>query len=73
VEARCAPEVALERLARRRAQDRDASDAGPDLYPLSAARFEPFDESSEGERRSVSTDAAGWERLAAEIAAELGR
>ncbi len=41
LEARCPPDLARERLARRAALGADPSDAGPDLYARSAAGFEP--------------------------------
>jgi aminoglycoside phosphotransferase family enzyme/predicted kinase len=60
VEARCAAEVARERLARRAAAGRDPSDAGPELYDASAREFEPASEWPERSRASVLTDASDW-------------
>jgi len=58
IEARCAPEIARERLARREAEGGGASDAGPAFYERSVARFEPV---GPAERlHVVHTDAAGW-------------
>ncbi len=59
VEARCAPDVALERLARREAADTDPSDAGPDFYATSVARFEPV--RGETHLEVVFTDRANWQ------------
>jgi aminoglycoside phosphotransferase family enzyme/predicted kinase len=73
IETCCAPAVALQRLARREAIGRDASDAGPALYATSLARFEAFDEDAEGERHRVVTDRPRWERDLAGLAARLRR
>jgi aminoglycoside phosphotransferase family enzyme/predicted kinase len=73
LEARCAPAVALDRLARRQAQGADASDAGPEFYAHSAARFEPLREWPAAELRIVQTDAEEWRGALRAIAAELRR
>jgi len=62
VEVRCAPEVARRRLARRRAEARDPSDAGPELHARSAAAFEPVEDWPAARRCAVDTDVPGWER-----------
>jgi predicted kinase len=64
VETRCDEAEVLARLARRRDAGRDPSDAGPELYAASAARFEPLVEWPAGLRLEVRTDRDGWrERL----------
>jgi len=62
VEVRCAPEVARQRLARRRTEARDASDAGPELHARSAAAFEPTEDWPAARRCAVDTDVPDWER-----------
>lgn len=71
IEARCARDTALERLARRAALRQDASDAGPELYARSVAGFEPVGETPL--QRVVHTDRPGWRRRVQEIARELRR
>ncbi len=71
VETRCAASVARERLARREAQGADPSDAGPQFYARSAARFEPPEEWPAAERRVVETDRADWRKLLRAIAEDL--
>lgn len=75
VETRCPREIALARLARRAADARDASDAGPELHAQSVARFDAFDPSLEGRRWTLDTDRPAWRdgvvRIAAELAAGL--
>jgi aminoglycoside phosphotransferase family enzyme/predicted kinase len=70
-EARCAPAVARQRLARRQAQGGDASDAGPELHAPSAARFEPPHEWPAAGLRTVQTDAEEWRDGLRAIAGEL--
>jgi hypothetical protein len=70
--ARCAPGVALERLARRAAEGRDASDAGPELLAASVRSFEPLADWPEAERAELHTDRAGWRDALAGVAAGLG-
>jgi aminoglycoside phosphotransferase family enzyme/predicted kinase len=60
VEVSCAPQVALERLARRRAAGTDPSDAGPETYAPSVRGFEPPDEWPEARRLRIATDAPDW-------------
>jgi aminoglycoside phosphotransferase family enzyme/predicted kinase len=69
IEVRCAPEVALERLARRQAGGSSASDAGPEFYERSVARFEPVD----GSERSqvLCTDGEGWRDALADRVSDL--
>jgi len=62
VEVRCAPEVARQRLAQRRTEARDASDAGPELHARSAAAFEPVEDWPPARRCAVDTDVPDWER-----------
>lgn len=71
VEARCAREVALERLSRRRREGRDPSDAGPELYDRSRAGFEPPGEWPRARRLAVATDAPEWRDRAAAAVREL--
>jgi aminoglycoside phosphotransferase family enzyme/predicted kinase len=69
LEARCAAEIALDRLARRQAIGSDPSDAGPDFYETSVARFEP----ARGEMHLdvVRTDRDGWQESLGVIAAAV--
>jgi aminoglycoside phosphotransferase family enzyme/predicted kinase/RimJ/RimL family protein N-acetyltransferase len=60
VETRCGRGVVLERLARREAEGRDPSDAGPDFHDRSAARFEPVSEWPAGEHLVIDTGSDGW-------------
>ena len=60
VEVACSREVALERLARREAEGRDASDAGPALHAWSVRSFEPLDEWPAQRRVHLSTDDPSW-------------
>jgi len=60
VEARCAPEVARERLARRARAGRDPSDAGPEFLDTSRAAFEPPEEWPAARSLAVATDEPGW-------------
>ncbi|MGH0031945.1 MAG: AAA family ATPase [Myxococcota bacterium] len=69
VEARCAADEAVDRLARRRARGGDPSDAGPELYAQSADAFEPV-RSEEGlDCTAMGTDAPDWRERAAALAA----
>ncbi len=72
VEARCARETTLERLARRRAEGRDPSDAGPEQYAASVADFEPVVRARSSEVHwIVDTGAKNWRmELAARFVAE---
>ncbi len=70
LETRCAPEVARERLARRAAAGTDASDAGPELYARSLARFERVGADEGIAFDLVDTGEADWqERLAGRLSA----
>lgn len=60
VETSCGAEVARERLARRAADGRDPSDAGPELHAESEHGFEPSTEWPECLRIPVRTDAPAW-------------
>lgn len=71
VEARCAREVALERLARREAEGRDPSDAGPALYDRSVEHFEPPTEWPEAQRAAVDTGRADWRETLHALAGRL--
>jgi aminoglycoside phosphotransferase family enzyme/predicted kinase len=73
VETRCAPEVALARLARRERSGADASDAGPALYPHSRAGFESYDAETEGPQLVVETDRPSWREELERAAARLAR
>jgi aminoglycoside phosphotransferase family enzyme/predicted kinase len=72
VEVRCSAEVAIERLTRRKAAGRDPSDAGPDLYPTSVARFESVT-AAEGQVHVVHTDDDDWLGSLAEIVGAFGQ
>jgi len=65
IEVRCAPEIAVERLARRQAEGSSASDAGPAFYERSVARFEPVDESECSQ--AVRTDDDSWRETLATL------
>ncbi len=69
LEARCPAEVALDRLARRQATGSDPSDAGPDFYATSVARFEP----AKGEMHLdvIRTDRDNWQESLGEITADV--
>lgn len=71
VEARCAPEVARERLARRRQAGGDPSDAGPELEAASRAGFEPLDEWPEAQRSWLRTDEPDAARALEDLARRL--
>lgn len=71
VEVRCRRETALGRLARREAEGRDPSDAGPALYDFSAAGFEATDEWPRPLRVVASTEDPGWREALAEVAARV--
>ena len=71
IETRCAASVARERLARREAAGRDASDAGPAFYDRSVERFEPPREWPAAQLRVVHTDRDDWRRELRAIAAGL--
>ena len=60
IEVECRGDTALERLRERQVAGRDASDAGPDFYAISAGRFEPPCEWPRGTRVRLRTDAPGW-------------
>jgi len=53
-------EITLDRLAKRQAAGGSASDAGPEFYATSAARFEPPNEWPRGTRLQIPTDAPNW-------------
>ncbi len=62
IEAHCPEGETLRRLARRKREGLDASDAGPELYAASRANFEPWE--AGGHQLHVDTSKAGWrERL----------
>ena len=71
VEVGCAEAVAIGRLARRRAEGGDPSDAGPDLYAAKAAAFEPPDEWPGPRRVGVRTDEPGWRARLRAISRDL--
>jgi aminoglycoside phosphotransferase family enzyme/predicted kinase len=68
VEARCAGEVARERLRRRAEAADDASDADASLHRASAAAFEPATEWSREARAAVATDDPDWRQRLLEVA-----
>jgi predicted kinase len=61
VEAQCDPDVARERMARRKEAGTDPSDAGPESYAPSARGFEPPEEWPASRRARVATDGESWE------------
>lgn len=69
IEVRCAPEIALERLARREAGGASASDAGPRFYQRSVARFESVDASECS--HILHTDSDSWRDALASIIRDL--
>ncbi len=71
IEARCTPELAMERLAHREAEGRDPSDAGPALYQQSVQRFEATEEWPLRDRKIVDTGDPNWPTLLREFAAAL--
>ena len=60
IEVECEEATTLDRLAKRQAAGGSASDAGPEFYATSAARFEPPDEWPRGTRVQLRTDAPNW-------------
>jgi aminoglycoside phosphotransferase family enzyme/predicted kinase len=64
VETRCALPVVRERLERRREEDRDASDAGPELLAQSRRWFRKVQGLPRGEHCVIRTDAPGWRQAA---------
>ena len=62
VETRCAGPRVLERLARREAEGRDPSEAGPAEYAQSDRGFERPEEWPRGGRWIVRTDVPSWKR-----------
>lgn len=71
VETRCPREVVLARLARRQAEARDPSDAGPELFEKSAAAFEPPGEWPSEARAAVDTSAPDWSKRVRELAERI--
>ena len=72
VEARCAPEVARARLARREDAGGDPSDAGPALYDRSVASFVPIAAGGGLAHVAIDTDDASWRARVASVAREIG-
>jgi aminoglycoside phosphotransferase family enzyme/predicted kinase len=72
VETRCEAGRVLERLARRAAEGRDPSDAGPEFYLRSAADYEAPLEWPERDRIQLSSDLPGWSGQLDGLAARLG-
>jgi aminoglycoside phosphotransferase family enzyme/predicted kinase len=60
IEVECKERTTLDRLAKRQAAGGSASDAGPEFYATSVARFEPPDEWPRGTRVQLRTDASSW-------------
>jgi aminoglycoside phosphotransferase family enzyme/predicted kinase/CBS domain-containing protein len=60
IEVECDEGTTLDRLTKRQAAGGSASDAGPEFYATSAARFEPPDEWPRGTRVQLRTDAPSW-------------
>jgi hypothetical protein len=61
VECRCDRELTLARLSRRQTEDRDPSDAGPELYEYSSQRFDSTDTWPAEQRLVVDTDSEHWQ------------
>ena len=72
VETVCAPSVALARLAARAREGRDPSDAGPELYAQSEARFEPPLEWPAAARARITTDSPTWSADATQLLGRFG-
>ncbi len=60
VETRCARGTALARLARRAADGRDPSDAGPEQLTRSESHYEPPRSQAGAECYRIATDSPGW-------------
>jgi len=60
LETRCRSEVAIERLAKRAARGKDASDAGPEFYAESASRFAPVSAPAGGTHIAIDTEPDTW-------------
>lgn len=60
VQTRCARDTALERLARRAAEGKDPSDAGPERLARSESQYEPPRSQADAELYTVATDQPGW-------------
>jgi predicted kinase len=73
VEVACSRPVALERLARREAEGRDASDAGPALHAWSVRSFEPPDDWPAARRVLLATDDPSWRDRVPALVARAGR
>jgi aminoglycoside phosphotransferase family enzyme/predicted kinase len=73
VETSAGADTVLERLRRRSAEGRDPSDAGPELYAESVARYEPPDEWPAAERARVETDRGDLEAQLDAVAARVLR
>jgi hypothetical protein len=71
VEARASEAETRDRLARRRAQGSDASDAGPELLAQSRREFEPLADDFVASTSAVWTDRADWEQVVDALAREL--
>ncbi len=71
VETACADSVARARLARRREQGGDVSDAGPAEHGRSAEAFQPCDEWPAAARLRLRTDSEDWPDALRARAAEL--
>ena len=71
LEVRAEEGVARARLARRLAEDADASDAGPERLAASIREFEPIDPTTESDRRVVWTDRSGWRAELDAVARDL--
>ena len=63
VETRCSRAGTLRRLADRTRLATDPSDAGPDFYTESVARFAPVDEAGPWTHLVVDTEARGWRQF----------
>ncbi|MBW2269110.1 MAG: AAA family ATPase [Deltaproteobacteria bacterium] len=70
----CCEEIAtLERLARRAARGESLSDAGPELYASSHARFEPCGPDEAEDWRRVATEKATWRQELPELSVWVQR
>ncbi len=68
VQTHCAYDTALGRLARRAAEGKDPSDAGPEHLAWSESHFEPPRSQDDAELYTVATDRPGWRARLRQVA-----
>ncbi len=71
VESTCPKEIALARLAKRKAEGADASDAGPERYEASVAAYEAPSEWPAHAHTRIDTTQPGWEEALATFATRI--